>query len=256
MNYKHFIVTSILAMDTLYAMDEKKYAPQLLEITSKETPITFKKKTKPFEYWMLHKKNSTFGENRFFEYMDKQKGLTLIETIVIPSNDRSDIRLAYISNLEKRYINHKNFVMLGAFLLYDSGILIENQITILTDYYHRNIPQTIRPQKSLTQTAITASNSTKDEKKTRERGSMILRELFNLIETHGEPKSLLVMIPEDLLLLNNTARKKYSSESSEPDEQPKAPEVTKKSQSSLSRKPSRHIAKLSGRSLSTKKKTP
>jgi hypothetical protein len=248
MKYKHIIFTSILAMNTLYGMDKKKHTPQLQIITENTTPITFKKKTHPFNHWMLNKRNTIFGENRFFEYIDKHKGLTLTKEVNIPSDNHTSIHLAYISNLEKRYINHEKFVMLGAFLVYDSRILVNNHIKVLTDYYSQKIPKRIRPPKVLSQKEITTTSFVEGKKETQERGSVIMQDLFQLIEDHGKPEDLLVVITEEdfQLALGNSLEP--SSEPS-PNEQPKTP----KKRHSLSRRPSGLIPKLSTRKSTIRK---
>lgn len=250
--YKNFIFMSILGMSTLYGMDVKKHTPQLQMVTNKDTFITFKKKTKPFEYWMLHKRDALFGENRLFEYIDKHKCLTPINSVNIPSGDHASIHLAYISNLEKRYIDidHKKYVMLGAFLLYDSRILIDNPIKVLTNYYAQNIPKPIRLPKLLLQKEMAHASCAKEEKEPQERGSVIMQNLFELIETHGKPEDLRILTTaEDLELLCGNSSKEYPIAEIISDEQPKP----KRSRHSLSRRPSGHIPKLSTRKFSTRK---
>jgi hypothetical protein len=244
MKNRLFIFMNILAISSAHAMDIKKHTPQLQNINDKQTLITFKKKTKTFEYWMFHRKNTTFGENRLFEYVDQTKGLTPINSIKLPENNRTSICLAYISNLEKRYVEPTKYVMLGALVLYDTHILKDNYIKIVTDYYTQNIPQPIRPQKPL--------RCEKKEKKPQERGSVLMEELFTLIETHGTPSDLeIVTTTEDWHLLQNP----FSQEAPAPEEvvSLQSSKSPKRIHFSLSRRPSGNIPKLSARNPTIRK---
>lgn len=245
---------SALAINSFYGMDVKKHTSQLQIITNPETRITFKKKTRSFEYWMLHKRDTIFGENRLFEYIDKHQRLTPINEITIPSGDRRFVQLAYISNLEKRYIDteHKKYVMLGAFLIYDSRILPGNPITALTDYYYsQNIEKSIRSPKLLPQKEIAPPNYAKEKTEPQQRGSVIMQNLFDLIDNHGKPKDLrIVTTQEDLQLLLQPCLPIKPSSNSLPKEES---EIPKKKRQSLSRRPSGLIPKLSARKTTIKK---
>lgn len=237
MKYKYAIVTSIIAMSGLYGMDVKKHHPTMQIITNEQSLITFKKKTKPFNYWMKKRQNTIFGNNRLFEYVDGKKGLVLGDALIIPQDNH--IKLAYISNLEKHYLDHQKFVMLGAFLTYDSRILPNNHITLLTNHYAQHIARATRPPKPSPQIG--------DGTQTPQRGSVIMQNLFELIETHGKPEGLLVVIAEeDLELLHENSPKNHSIEETKPDKQPK------RSRHSLSRRPSGRI-KLPTRKSTTRK---
>jgi len=236
-------------------MDTLKHEPQLQEITNPKALITFKKKTKSIEYWTQHK---SFEKTRLFEYLDTTKGLSPrgtikapTETHNIPSNRSNPLNMVYISNLEKRYISYEKFVMFGAILTYYPNILHDNPITLLTHYYNEHIPKHIRPKKAEPQTTITPANKHKKEKKTQERGSVIIQELFKLIDSHGTPAGLQVLLSEEdiQLLLGNQTQQKPSEEKLVPEESPKTPT---RNRFTLSRKPSGKIPKISTKKPTTR----